>query len=268
MIVAMSSKFEMEKFNGNNFSLWKLKMKAILRKDKCLTAIGKRPTEVMNDSKWDEMEEKSIADLYGISRWIFVKHKGEEKCKGDLGSSCSISSMMLQLVFWRKKIGATTGRTCKPFLGGGLGGDEREGNLASTSEDGNALCYEVAIANEGRKRFTDVDPFGTPSCNDHELQIIDIGSIMVKMYDGEKVDANLYQLKEEIIEEAEAYVTSHSLSHKVTVMWHRKLRHMSEQGMKILIERKLLPGLTKRSLPFCEDCVINKQHRLKFKTSN
>ncbi|GKG56265.1 gag-pol polyprotein, partial [Tanacetum coccineum] len=32
--------------------------------------------------------------------------------------------------------------------------------------------------------------------------------------------------------------------------------------------RKLLPGLKKVSLPFCEQCVISKHHRLKFKTSN
>ncbi|GKD82453.1 gag-pol polyprotein, partial [Tanacetum coccineum] len=54
-----------------------------------------------------------------------------------------------------------------------------------------------------------------------------------------------YQLKGEIIEEAEASVASHSPSHRVAVTWHHKLRHMSEQGMKILVERKLLLGLTK-----------------------
>ncbi|GJR84107.1 gag-pol polyprotein [Tanacetum coccineum] len=43
---------------------------------------------------------------------------------------------------------------------------------------------------------------------------------------------------------------------------------MSEQGMKILVERNLLPALTKVSLPLCEHCVISKQHRLKYKTSN
>ncbi|GJX87625.1 retrovirus-related pol polyprotein from transposon TNT 1-94 [Tanacetum coccineum] len=85
---------------------------------------------------------------------------------------------------------------------------------------------------------------------------------------GEKVAANLYQLKGEIMEEAEASVASHSPSHRVAITWHQKLGHMSEQGMKILVERKLLPGLTKVSLPFCEHCVISKQHRLKFKTSN
>ncbi|GJU38495.1 retrovirus-related pol polyprotein from transposon TNT 1-94 [Tanacetum coccineum] len=218
-----------------------------------------------------------------------------------------------------------------------------QGNVTSTSDDGNALCCEAAVANEGRKRFADVLLFDTGasfhmtarrewfhlykpisgggsvySCNDNELKIIGIGSIMVKMHNGivrtirdvrhveglkknllslgqlddlgckveiqnkimkvikgalvlmrgEKVAANLYQLKGEIIEEAEASIATHSPSHKVAVTWHQKLGHMSEQGMKILVERKLIPGLTKVSLPFCEYCVISKQHRLKFKASN
>ncbi|GJZ31517.1 retrovirus-related pol polyprotein from transposon TNT 1-94, partial [Tanacetum coccineum] len=172
-----------------------------------------------------------------------------------------------------------------------------QGNVASTSDDGNALCCEAAVANEDRKRFADVLLFDTGasfhmtarrewfhqykpisgggsvySCNDHELKIIGIGSIMVKMHDGtvrtirdvrhveglkknllslgqlddlgckveiqnkimkiikgalvlmrgEKVAANLYQLKGEIIEEAEASVASHSPSHRVAVSWHQK----------------------------------------------
>ncbi|GKG09715.1 gag-pol polyprotein, partial [Tanacetum coccineum] len=53
------------------------------------------------------------------------------------------------------------------------------------------------------------------------------------------------------------------------VTWHQKLGHMSEEGMKILVERKLLrPGLTKVSLTFCKHYVISKHHRLKIKTSN
>ncbi|GJU06710.1 retrovirus-related pol polyprotein from transposon TNT 1-94 [Tanacetum coccineum] len=225
----------------------------------------------------------------------------------------------------------------------GLNSSYPQGNVASTSEDGNALCCEAAVANESRKRFADVWLFDTRatfymtarrewfheykpisgggsvySCNDHELKIIGIGSIIVKMHDGtvrtirdvrhveglkknllslgqlddlvckveiqnkimkiikgalvlmkeEKVAANLYQLKEEIMEEAEASVASHCPSHRVAVSWHQKLGHMSEQGMKILVERKLITGLIKVSLPFCEYCVISKRHRLKFKTSN
>ncbi|KAH9689148.1 Integrase catalytic domain-containing protein [Citrus sinensis] len=51
------------------------------------------------------------------------------------------------------------------------------------------------------------------------------------------------------------------------MMWHLKLGYMSEQGLKILSERKLLPGLKSVSLPFCEHCVTSKQHRLKFSRS-
>jgi transposase InsO family protein len=47
-------------------------------------------------------------------------------------------------------------------------------------------------------------------------------------------------------------------------MWHRKLGHMSERGLKILSERNLLHGLKSVNLPFCEHCVTSKQHRLKF----
>jgi len=35
----MATRYEIEKFNGKIFSLWKLKMKEILRKDNCLEAI-------------------------------------------------------------------------------------------------------------------------------------------------------------------------------------------------------------------------------------
>ena len=50
-------------------------------------------------------------------------------------------------------------------------------------------------------------------------------------------------------------------------MWHLKLGHMSEQGLNILSERKLLPGLKSVSLLFCEHFVTSKQYRLKFSRS-
>ncbi|GJT02051.1 gag-pol polyprotein [Tanacetum coccineum] len=171
----------------------------------------------------------------------------------------------------------------------GLNTSYSQRNVASTSEDGNALCCEAAVANESRKRFADVWLFDTGatfhmtvrrewfhqykpisgggsmySCNDHELKIIEIGIIIVKMHDGtirdvrhveglktnllsleqlddlgckveiqnkimkiikgtlvlmrrEKVAANLYQLKGEIMKEAKASVASHSPSYRVAV---------------------------------------------------
>lgn len=67
----------------------------------------------------------------------------------------------------------------------------------------------------------------------------------------DKIAANLYMLKGEILQEWEASVSTSSLCQKCVMTWHKKLRHMSTQGMKILVEKNLLWGLTKGTLPFC-----------------
>ncbi|KAE8674537.1 hypothetical protein F3Y22_tig00111745pilonHSYRG00059 [Hibiscus syriacus] len=215
-----------------------------------------------------------------------------------------------------------------------------QGNTANTSDDGDALCCEASTTVEGRKQFADIwliDSAATYhmtsrrewfhhyepvsggsvySCNDHALEIVGVGTIKLKMYDGtikvvrdvrhvkglkknllsyglldnnaskietrkrimkvfrgalvvlkgEKIAANLYVLKGETLVEAEASVSS--CSSDSTMLWHQKLGNMSEQGMKVLVEKKLLTSLTKVSLPLCEHCITSKQHRLKFNTSN
>jgi hypothetical protein len=136
--------------------------------------------------------------------------------------------------------------------------------------------------------------------NDHALEIADIGTIKLKMYDGSihtisgvrhvkglkktllsvgqfdslgckirtengimkivkgalvvlkarKIAANLFVLMRETHHEAEASIASASPAEEKTMMWHQKLGHMSEKGLKILSDKKLLPGLTKVTLPF------------------
>ncbi|KAK9180413.1 hypothetical protein WN943_029622 [Citrus x changshan-huyou] len=88
------------------------------------------------------------------------------------------------------------------------------------------------------------------------MKIVKEALVLMK---AEKISANLFMLKGETLQEADAYVASNG--EEPTMMWHLKLSHMSEQGLKILSERKLLPGLKLVSLPFCEHCVISKQHR-------
>ncbi|KAE8665938.1 hypothetical protein F3Y22_tig00112523pilonHSYRG00165 [Hibiscus syriacus] len=60
----MTTKFDIEKFNGRNFSLWKLKMKAILRKDGCLAAINERPMDFADDNKWNEMDGNAMENFH------------------------------------------------------------------------------------------------------------------------------------------------------------------------------------------------------------
>ena len=59
----MAPKYEIEKFNGNNFSLWKMNMRDVLRKNNYLAAIGERPMEITDDM-WNEIDGTAISDLH------------------------------------------------------------------------------------------------------------------------------------------------------------------------------------------------------------
>ena len=82
-----------------------------------------------------------------------------------------------------------------------------------------------------------------------------------------KTVVNMFVLMGETHHEAEASIASASSAEEKTMMWHKTLGHMSEKGLKILSDQKLLPRLIKVTLPICEHCVTSKQHRLKFGTS-
>ena len=43
-----------------------------------------------------------------------------------------------------------------------------------------------------------------------------------------------------------------------TQLWHQRLGHMSEKGLQILMNRKLLPNLKTLNLMFCKHCIFGK----------
>ena len=47
-------------------------------------------------------------------------------------------------------------------------------------------------------------------------------------------------------------------------LWHHRLRHVNEKGIKILQSRNLLPVLKNVDLDFCENCIYGKHKRVKF----
>ena len=49
-----------------------------------------------------------------------------------------------------------------------------------------------------------------------------------------------------------------------TVLWHNRLGHMSEKGMKVLHSKKFFPGLKCVNMDFYESCVYGKQKRVSF----
>ncbi|KAA0026163.1 Gag-Pol [Cucumis melo var. makuwa] len=432
----MAAKFEIEKFNGTNFSLWTLKMKVVLRNDNCLEAIDKGPAEITDDNKWNEMDgnamenihlaladnvlssikEKKIAKeiwdhltkLYetkSLHNKIFLKRKLYTLRMSESTSMTehmnTLNTLFSQLALLGYKIEpneraelllqslldsydqlvinlknnilidylsfddvvsavleeenrrknkedklitlqqaealtVTRGRplelAAKIKEGQSHEKDSNpQGNVASTINEGGALSCEAVTTTEGKKRMADGWFFDSGatyhmtsrrewfhnykpisggslfSCNDHALKIVDIGTIKLKLHDnivctiqqvrhvenlkknllllgqlddldckvvvekrltklikgalvlmkGRKVDANLYMLEGETLQEGEASVASSSSGENLLMMWHCKLGHMSEQGLKVLVEQNLLPGLTKVSLYFCEHCVTN-----------
>ncbi|KAE8698554.1 hypothetical protein F3Y22_tig00110597pilonHSYRG00393 [Hibiscus syriacus] len=166
----------------------------------------------------------------------------------------------------------------------GQSSSHKHGNTANTADDRDALCCEASTTVEGRKRFTDIwlidsgatyhmisrrewfhhyEPVlggSVYSCNDHSLEIVGVGTIKLKIkiethkgimkvfhealvvLKGEKIATNLYMLKGETLLEAEASVAL--CSSDSAMLWHRKLGHMSEQGMNILT--------------LCEHCVTKR----------
>jgi hypothetical protein len=64
MVNKIAAKYEIERFNGSNFSLWKMRIKTILKKDNWLAAIGDQPTEITDNAKWNEMDGNIIANIH------------------------------------------------------------------------------------------------------------------------------------------------------------------------------------------------------------
>ncbi|KAJ9557170.1 hypothetical protein OSB04_011784 [Centaurea solstitialis] len=51
---------------------------------------------------------------------------------------------------------------------------------------------------------------------------------------------------------------------KPSRLWHQRLGHMSEKGMKMLVARGKLPDLKKVDSEFCESCVLGKKKKVSF----
>nr|KYP47187.1 Retrovirus-related Pol polyprotein from transposon TNT 1-94 [Cajanus cajan] len=92
------------------------------------------------------------------------------------------------------------------------------------------------------------------------LKVVKNNLIVMK---AEKITVNLYMLLGDTLQEADASVATIK-EEEATMMWNYRLGHMSERGLKILVDQNFLSGLKTVNLPFCEHCTISKQHRLKF----
>ena len=49
-----------------------------------------------------------------------------------------------------------------------------------------------------------------------------------------------------------------------TSLWHCRLGHMSEKGMKMLLSKEKLPELKSIDFDMCESCILGKQKNVSF----
>ena len=56
-----------------------------------------------------------------------------------------------------------------------------------------------------------------------------------------------------------------AVSQNCSELWHRRLGHMSEKGMKVLAKDSKLPGLKSVNLDMCEGCIFGKQKKVSFR---
>ena len=77
-----------------------------------------------------------------------------------------------------------------------------------------------------------------------------------------KKDTSLYIIKAKLCR-GEVNATRKEVS---TELWHKRLGHMSEKGLRILSKNEVLPGMKGTPLQTCVDCIMRKQHRVAFRS--
>ena len=73
---------------------------------------------------------------------------------------------------------------------------------------------------------------------------------MLVVLKARKIAANLFVSMRETNHKVETSIASANPLEEKTMMWHKKLGHMSEKGLKILSDQKLLVGLQRLLYPF------------------
>ena len=62
------------------------------------------------------------------------------------------------------------------------------------------------------------------------------------------------------------YLITVALENENSKLWHPRLGHMSEKGIKIMHSIGKLHGLKSMNLDMCEECILEKQKRVSFQT--
>jgi hypothetical protein len=79
----------------------------------------------------------------------------------------------------------------------------------------------------------------------------------------ENMIKNLYQLEGRTQSYQKTMISESACDS--THLWNQHLGHMREKGLKVLVDRTLLPSLKSLNLNLCKHCIYGKHNRKKFK---
>lgn len=97
--------------------------------------------------------------------------------------------------------------------------------------------------------------------DDDEVLKVFKGSMMVMK--GQMTAGSVYRLIGNVVVGGAAAAVSES---ECTTLWHMRMGHIGEHGLKELLRRGLLDGLKDCKMEFCKFCVMGKQSKVSFKT--
>uniref|UniRef100_A0A2N9HWT1 Integrase catalytic domain-containing protein n=1 Tax=Fagus sylvatica TaxID=28930 RepID=A0A2N9HWT1_FAGSY len=117
--------------------------------------------------------------------------------------------------------------------------------------------------NCGFVRMGTLDSKGYSYKSENGIMKVSKGAMVVMT--GQKISSNVYKLLGNTILGGVAAVAESEDDD--TLLWHMRLGHMSERGMRELHKRNLLTGIKSCKLDFCKYCIMGKQCRVRFKTA-
>jgi hypothetical protein len=108
-----------------------------------------------------------------------------------------------------------------------------------------------------------LDSKGYSYKSENGIMKVSKGAMIVMI--GQKISSNVYKLLGNTILGGVAAVVESEDDD--TLLWHMRLGHISERGMRELHKRNLLTGIKSCKLDFCKYCIMGKQCRVRFKTA-
>eukprot|EP00253_Pinus_taeda_P004981 PITA_04981 len=268
--MASNGKIEIEKFNGQSFELWKLKMEDLLvDKDQWIAVDpGTKPKRV-SDEEWKKLDQKPKSTIrLCVSYSVLLNVSGEATTKAlweNLGTLYQYKSLVNKL-FLRKKLYSLRTRD----------GDSVTEHLNAFNIMVSQLAsVDIKISDEDNPSFFCVlyQIHGIVWCKTvFEKDTCKIVRGALVLMRGVRI-GTLYMLQgSTIIDGCNSSVVPESgaenlvVSGEKTMLWHQSLGHIGEKGLWILHGKGMEEGMSNSSLYFdlCENCVYGNQNRVSF----